>query len=193
MVWWLFKKREEHPEHTHLKSKIDSLDINVKNSFSNIRKDILHLFSKLDKHEKEIFTLRQKLLSLHKNKQVEETNEILKQAEIISPDLSKPKFSWEDLTTVQQTLFKNLAVLQIESSQKWVAMKTLAEELYPNKSYDSVRSMISDYIHLLVDMGLVKKMRKRRQVYLSLSSLGTKFFDKTKQRKIIQILEKQSD
>lgn len=187
MVWWLFKKKEEIPEQHHIKKRVDTIEQGVKSSFSNIRKDILHLFSKLDKHDKELLMLKHRLSTMQSTKEPEIQEEITREIEV---DSTKPNIAWEDLTTVQQSLFKSLAVLQVESSQKWVAMKNLAEELYPNKPYDSVRSMISDYIHLLVDMGLVKKSRKRRQVYLSLSKTGTKFFDKTKQKKIIQILEK---
>lgn len=187
MVWWLFKKKEVVPEHHHIQTRVDTIEQGVKSSFSNIRKDILHLFSKIDRHDKELQSLKQKLILLEQTKEPEEREEIIKEIQI---EAQKSTVSWEDLTSVQQTLFKRLAVLQVEGTQKWIAMKTLAEELYPNKPYNSVRSMISDYIHLLIDLGLVKKTRKRRQVYVSLSKVGSNFFNKSKQKKLLQVLEK---
>lgn len=187
MVWWLFKKKEVHPEHHELKRKVEHIESKVKDSFSNIKKDILHLFDKTDRHDKHIQLLKQKFIVFEQSK---ERAELLpEEIEEIQEKSQKPPIAWEDLTNVQQSLFKRLAILQIEGSQKWIAMKTLAEELYPNKTYNAVRSMISDYVHLLLDLGLFKKTRKRRQVYLSLSKLGLKFFNKTKQKKLLKILE----
>lgn len=188
MVWWLFKKKEVHSEHHELKRKVDLMESKIKDSFSNIKEDILHLFDKVDKHDKHIQLLKQKSIVFEQSKEREEL--LPEEIEEIQEKSQKPPLSWEDLTLVQQNLFKRLAILQIEGSHKYIAMKTLAEELYPNKGYNSIRSMISDYVHLLIDLGLLKKRRKRRQVYLSLSKLGLKFFSKTKQKKLLQILEK---
>ena len=100
---------------------------------------------------------------------------------------------WEDLTTIQQNIFLRLGLLQIESSQKRIAMKHLSEELYPEKEYNDVRSMISDYINLLNEYGLIKKTRKGRQIFLTVTERGTVFYDKEKKKKLLDVLNKHKE
>jgi predicted transcriptional regulator len=70
-------------------------------------------------------------------------------------------------------------------------MKQLSEELYPEKKYNDVRSMMSDYINLLSEYGLVKKIRRGRQIFLSITEKGIAFFDKNKRKKLLKVLNKQ--
>jgi len=110
----------------------------------------------------------------------------------INTDISinNPTIKWGDLTNIQQNLFMRLGLLQIEANQRRIAMKHLAEELYPEKTYNDVRSMISDYVNLLNEHGLVKKTRKGRQIFVSTTEKGLIFYDKAKKKKLLDILRK---
>ena len=61
----------------------------------------------------------------------------------------------------------------------------LAQDLYPGKPYDKVRSTVSEYIGILVDAGLLHKMRKGKQTYIATTQKGQDFFQKNnpKQKK----------
>lgn len=159
-------------------------------SFGLIKEDVISITKKLDHHDKHIDNIKQRLEALENTafqpvKQIEEV--VIEEPEIKTQG---KQFVWEDLTDVQQALFWRLGTLQIESNQSWISTKYLTEELYPEKDYRSVRSMISDYINLLIDYGLLKKSRKGRQTYTALTKKGIQFFDKNKQKKLLQVLEK---
>ena len=72
-------------------------------------------------------------------------------------------------------------------------MKHLSEELYPEKEYNDVRSMISDYVNLLNEYGLVKKTRKGRQIFVSITEKGSIFYDKAKRKKLLTIINKHKE
>ena len=82
----------------------------------------------------------------------------------------------DDLTETQKAIFFRLGVFQRESGQEWTALKTLATDLYPGKSYDKVRSTVSEYIGILVDAGLIHKLRKGKQTYLAITEKGKTYF-----------------
>lgn len=191
MVWWLFK-RKEHPYVNLLKKFEEGLI----HSFGLIKEDIGSITKKLDHHDSHIGDIKKRLTALEQATLITEKlekptdeKEDKDEEEKISPQ--GKKLVWEDLTDVQQSLFWRLGTLQIESNQPWISTKYLSEELYPDKEYKSVRSMISDYINILIDYGLLKKTRKGRQTYTTLSKKGIKFFDKNKQKKLLQVLERE--
>jgi len=193
MVWWLFKRKKEHPYLNLLKQMEEGLI----HSFGLIKKDVGSITKKIDHHENHIKEIHKRLEALETVKIIKEEikEEKPEQKEVIKVEEKQPtqgkQLVWEDLTEVQQSLFWRLGTLQIESNQPWISTKYLSEELYPDKEYKSVRSMISDYINILIDYGLLKKTRKGRQTYTTLSKKGIKFFDKNKQKKLLQVLEKE--
>ncbi|MBT3866217.1 hypothetical protein HOF78_03930 [Candidatus Woesearchaeota archaeon] len=94
----------------------------------------------------------------------------------------------DDLTETQKAIFFRLGAFQRESGQEWTALKTLASDLYPSKSYDKVRSTVSEYIGILVDAGFIHKLRKGKQTYLAITEKGKTYFktDEVKQPKKIE-------
>jgi len=213
-MWWLFsnKKRGSVINYDlHLHSRIKNIEESLKNSFFNIKKDITKINSFLYHHDNNIAHLRERVLFLESKlkdlseqegskKYIEEKlqkeEKIFEKQEL--PEKSEKKSTqllvkWEDLTTIQQNIFLRLGLLQIESSQKRIAMKHLSEELYPEKEYNDVRSMISDYINLLNEYGLVKKTRKGRQIFISITEKGSVFYDKTKRKKLLDVINKHKE
>ncbi|MBS3171058.1 hypothetical protein J4449_00430 [Candidatus Woesearchaeota archaeon] len=205
-MWWLFsnKKRDTSSSHDiHLFSRIKTMEENLKNSFFNIKKDIHKVNNIVFSHDDKINHLKERvhyLENIIKNLRVldsveESPKEKSKKENIeqtINTDISinNPTIKWGDLTNIQQNLFMRLGLLQIEANQRRIAMKHLAEELYPEKTYNDVRSMISDYVNLLNEHGLVKKTRKGRQIFVSTTEKGLIFYDKAKKKKLLDILRK---
>ena len=208
-MWWLFanKKRDNGSSHDiHLFTKVKTMEENLKNSFFNIKKDIHKVNNLVFSHDDKINHLKERvhyleniIKNLKELDSVEELpNEKSKKKEIIEQQpiqtanivINNPTIKWEDLTNIQQNLFMRLGLLQVESNQRRIAMKHLAEELYPEKTYNDVRSMISDYINLLNEHGLVKKTRKGRQIFVSTTEKGLVFYDKVKRKKLLDILRK---
>lgn len=185
MVWWLFSKKKEN--------SFNAIEGSLRKSFFNIKKDILHITNKLSNNDGKIENIISRLdyiEALIRGQSFSKTQETGQEFEgIEEPQKNDLKPIIENLTQTQQNIFRALATLQIEGNHSWIPQKDLARELYPNKKYDSVRTLVSDYINLLIDQGLVKKTRKGRQVYASLSERGTKFIQQTKKKKILKILE----
>ena len=73
---------------------------------------------------------------------------------------------WLELTETQQKLCWKIAVLQKELPNEWLSLKYLAQEMYPDRDYASVRSTVSQFIAQLEDLGFVKRRRKGRQAYV---------------------------
>ena len=84
----------------------------------------------------------------------------------------------DDLTETQKAMFFRLGSFQRESGQEWTALKTLAQDIYPGKTYDKVRSTVSEYIGILVDAGLIAKTRKGKQTYITITEKGQQYFKK---------------
>ncbi|MEK6860907.1 MAG: hypothetical protein AABY07_02950, partial [Nanoarchaeota archaeon] len=65
-----------------------------------------------------------------------------------------------------------------EENKKWIPMKYLSQELYPDKSYTDVKAMISNYTDLLFEHGLLLKKRKGRDTYLTITEKTLPFIPK---------------
>ena len=208
-MWWFFSNKKKNNEgllhNFHIINKLKSMEENIKNSFFNIKKDISKINSLLYHHDNNINHLKERIVYLesflhdiNEHKQRKLTQEIPKN-EIVLEDtsapsqVSTPTVKWEDLTAIQQNMLLRLGLLQIESSQRRIAMKHLSEELYPEKQYNDVRSMISDYINLLNEYGLVKKTRKGRQIFISVTEKGTLFYDKTKRKRLLEVIKRHKE
>ncbi len=187
MVWWLFSKKKE-VIHPHIKKIEDTL----KNSFNNIKTDISIVNSHIHKHKNHIDTVHKRLEKLEQG-----ISYLYNKLENFNPELdideefiiNKEKII-NNLTTVQRSILIRLANLQTESAESWISAKNLTEELYPEKEYSKIRPMMSDYLNILLDFGLINKVRKRRQTYVSLTKKALKLIPKNKQKKLIKIIER---
>ena len=74
-------------------------------------------------------------------------------------------------------ILKRLMILQMESGKRTVSMRELAEELYPQKPYTSIKTTLSRYIKRLGQNGLIGKMQKGR-LYLSYTEKALEFADR---------------
>ena len=203
-MWWLFsnKRSGDSSYNIHLFSKIRTIEENLKNSFFNIKKDIHKVNSVVFTHDDKINHLKERvqylenvLRNLKDLNFEEEPRQKSKKKEIDDSPIqtnfvNNPIVKWEDLTNIQQNLFMRLGLLQIESGQRRIAMKHLAEELYPEKKYNDVRSMISDYVNLLNEHGVIKKTRKGRQIFVSITEKGLIYYDKVKRKKLLDLMKR---
>jgi len=188
MVWWLFSKKREDKIHPHIK-KIESA---LKNSFGNIKSDIFAITSHIGKHNNHIGDIHKRLDKIEQNilflhNKLENNLELdIDEEELVS---NKEKIV-DNLTTLQKTILVRLANLQTESNEPWISAKNLTEDLYPEKEYSQIRPMMSDYLNILLDFGLINKIRKRRQTYVSLTKKAVNLIPKNKQKRLIQIINK---
>lgn len=197
---WFFKKKKEEQNLANLHSSL-------KDSFSKIHEDMNHLGKwtshfkeKHDSHEKK-FEHHSKRMDIMEAKldtimQMMENNSlsISKQGEIALPvqeeeptdellevlEAAPSVNLLDNLTNLQKTFLMQLLTLQKESDQRWVSMKYLAQEIYPTKDYQSIRSMMSTYTELLLELGLIEKRRKGRDTYVSLTKKANAHLDKKK-------------
>tara|TARA_Y100000310_G_scaffold335563_1_gene417895 strand:+ start:888 stop:1508 length:621 start_codon:yes stop_codon:yes gene_type:complete len=194
---FLFFGKKRRSEIKKAVSHIDQISDNLKESFTRIKTDIkvvrdwLSFFkTKDDEYEKRFKNIESR---------VDELGEVI--AYLAEKDQTRPvkeapyygdtremyptiseRTPLDDLTETQNAIFFRLGTLQLESGHKWVPIKNLAHDLYPEKPYDKVRSTVSEYVSILADSGLVKKIRKGKQTYVSITQKGENFFKKAKKR-----------
>jgi hypothetical protein len=180
---------------------VNQISENLKHSFTRIKTDIkvvrdwLSFFKdKDDDYVKRFESLESRMeemgqvISYIANNQQEITNSQKrkgKDAPYYPPDQDvrqelMKRTPLDDLTETQRVMFFRLAAFQRESGQEWTSLKTLAQDLYPGKPYDKVRSTVSEYVGILVDTGLIKKMRKGKQSYIAITSKGQEYFSKNR-------------
>jgi len=185
-MWWWFRKKEHHKPSDD--KKWASLAASLKISFSQVREDINHLTTSDSIHHEQIehLTFRVNklesridslLLALHMaqpttNLIQEKPQSIITQAQESAQESTMHLI--EHLTDVQKNILFTLIQLSKELPSGWLSLKDLAIELYPNKRYNDVRTMISEYTDKLLECGLLNKKRKGREVMVSLT-------EKTKQ------------
>ena len=61
------------------------------------------------------------------------------------------------LSPLNLRILKHLMLLQVESGRRIISMRELAEELYPQKSYASIKTTLSKYLKRLGQKGLIEK------------------------------------
>lgn len=175
--------------------KWSKLHITLRNSFSLIKKDIENMNYVFNKKESEQdksleelhakMALVESILAEIQEKQsnfqeAQQTSQNQVKNMIIHEKLGESEHPSVDtikvidhLTDTQKSLLIKLNILLQESGEEWVSMKYLTQELYPSKNYEDVKSMVSNYTDTLLNLGLLEKKRKGRQIYLALT-------DKTK-------------
>lgn len=171
MFGFLFKKKKKHA--------LSHISNSLSKSFTHVKKDVLQLYQKdveqdkkIDHLQKQLNRVEGKLMILSEIK-VHVPREIKHDYEAVSKELESVKPGvWDRLTDLQKNIFVKLAILTQETGHDWISMKDLSVELYPDKKYSSIRSMISNYTDVLEEHGLIKKKRKGRSTYLRLTKKG---------------------
>jgi hypothetical protein len=168
-----FKKRSDD----QLKTTVEAMQESLKKSFGNIKKD----FSTIDTHHRDFHGRHEK----HDEAHVEHRENIkllserlialersiaqLKNTEyepIQVSEESELEFNEiESMTEVSQKICFILAALAQENKEL-VTLKSLAEEMYPDKEYSKIRSTISQYTTELEELGYVQKKKKGKNVYI---------------------------
>lgn len=189
---WFFKSRISKREFHEL---IES----IKTSFSNVKNDISKIKDRTSDTEQEIHNIIGYLdqsLKILSNK-IDSSKETLRQhsskrlvsdrlqinrdaigiekEELVPTKVAKQNTQSQTLnkiTSVQEEMLKRLAALNRENPNSQVSAKDLASEMYPETNYTAVRPMISNYLDILEELNLLKKIRKRRQVYIELTEKG---------------------
>ena len=177
---WFFKRGVEKKD---LQDLVESMKI----SFSNVKTDISKIKDSTDQNQDEIQELHnvigylnQSLRSL--NEKVDsikiqparqsKQREISEELEESPQTISQPRRIEEKLTMVQEDMLKKLAALSRESGESPISAKELTTEMYPESEYSSIRPMISNYLDVLEELNLLRKVRKRRQVFIELTEKG---------------------
>ena len=175
-----------------LENKINLIETSLRVSFHNIKKDlsqtkyvhevqIQRTLRRLDILESQIFDLKDKNNEQDKAEQIFELEE---ERELPRLEQKKEKSSVDSLTDVQQNMLLLITKLQVENPNQLISAKRLAEELYPDKSYEKIRPMISTYLDVLEELNLIRKERKRKQAFISLTEKGLSFVNPKMRQKI---------
>ncbi len=168
MLSWLFKRNKDV---SHIHSRLDQNFSRVREDMNAIGKWIHHFNSKHDDHDKMFKIIMKRLNSIEaqlenlSQNDVEEISEDEEEDELPST-LTLDKSSWDSLTETHQKICLQIAAVQKELPNQWISLKYLAQEMYPDKGYNQVRSTLSQYISSLEDLGYVKRMRKGKQAYV---------------------------
>lgn len=154
-----------------------SLNNSLKNSFKHVKDDmdkIIEKIKSLDGSKEDKFEeINQRLKILESvliNSQQQRQQEVYEEE---AEEVALPHTPM-DITDTQKAILLRLKVLLEEKGANWLLMRELAEELYPTKDYDSIKSMISNYIDVLSNLNLIKKTRKGRNIYVTLTDKARK-------------------
>ena len=187
---WLFGRNNKKIE-----DKIQLLDQILQKSFLNIKGDISSIGNWIEKFNFENKEQNLKIQDLQNR--IDFILRVLEQKTILSqeekkeiPEIKIQTNILDTLTDTQKLIFLRLNTLQKEAKDSWITLKYLAQELYPNKSYNSIRSTLSEYTDILIDVGLVIKKRKGKQTLISLTEKGQKLLEQIKSNKKQKLLSK---
>lgn len=192
-----FKKRSDDDQ---LKKTVSAMQESLKKSFENIRKD----FSTIDTHHREfhdrhddhdeshkehrdnIQSISERLIALERSiAQLQNVEYEPVQVRVSEePELEFDEI--ESMTEVSQKICFILAAL-IQENKELVTLKSLAEEMYPDKEYSKIRSTISQYTTELEELGYVQKKKKGKNVYIKSTDKNPFLKDKKLLKKKIKI------
>ncbi|MBI2148715.1 hypothetical protein HYU23_03475 [Candidatus Woesearchaeota archaeon] len=195
------KKKSDKEEHT---AKINEA---LKNSFSNVKKDILHIHKGISDHKdnthKRFESIEKRLEKIEINlnilqqtqrpqkfiektpKQIEaeeETEELPEEEDILLNQL-------RGIPKAELKLFKTLYELQQSLNLKHISYKSLASYLYPGKDYNSIRSTITQFVLRLYTEGLIEKQRIGKENFIKLTPHGQKVIKSAKTKRMIKEIE----
>ncbi len=211
MGFWFFKKKRETIVPEYLGS-LEALNSNLKTSFFKIKTDIQITQEWLSYFKDKEFFQDNKMRELEDR--IDELGEVIaymqqtvesapQQATRALPDKTEkhqpvteerkeieiPKVNvFDHLTETQKKLFLTLSKVLHETGQEWVPLKALADDSYGGKPYDDIRSTVSEYLTILLDFNLVKKQRKGKQAYVSLTERGKEVSKSIREQ--VEVLER---
>ncbi len=178
-MFWVFKKKWHEEQ---INKKLLPLQGTLRESFSKIKEDFLKIHNKHDEHYSE---LNEKIL--HLIKRVERLEGFSIQEPSINNPIIKPKII---LTEAQKNLFEGIVTIQYLSKGPWITFKSIANQLHPGRKYSEIRSTLSEYINILEELGLIKKNRQGKRVYISLTKKGLELIDEEKLKKrLLKLIE----
>ena len=213
MSFWFFKRKEEDLA-KKLNAYMQPIESSLKSSFSRIKQDMsvlsksqkqiiedsayqkeinYQIIDRLEAIEQKLGIIesepKENIHQITRIKQVQETQNSTKtpQQGQVPQGQYYQKFNadpWDSLTPVQRAILTKIGLLMTEGGQESIPIKYLAEELYPKKDYEDVRSMLSTYIDILIEFGLLTKKRKGRQTYVYLTDRGYSFQDTITKKKL---------
>ena len=171
MFGWLFKKREDGVN-IHFENSVKKSFSNIKDDMSQISQWIGHFKQKHDIHEQQFSDIVARLNAIEN--QLGSLQISLEDQEFESEknddegvDSYEKEFEkWDELTPVQKSLCWKIYRLQKEKPLRWLSLKEIAAELYPEREYSKVRSTVSDYVGLLEEFDYLERKRKGRQAYV---------------------------
>ena len=158
---WFFKKR---------KDKLEEIEQKLNKSFLHIKSDMSFLFKRIEDQDNELKNIKNLMSTTEilASTQEKPTTKLIQFTEGEEEDYSL-KNTYETLTNIHKVLLLKLGLLLKESPGEWIPMKVLTREMYPNKQYENVKSMISNYTDNLLNLGFIQKKRIGRQIVLTLT------------------------
>jgi len=183
-MWgWFIERKKESNQNLSNDPKWASLAASLKTSFKLVKDDINHLSTHNSEQDKKIDELSKQMQRIETRMDnmfmsVNLHSQTIKQKEIEVPipqestELTPRNIAklLENLTDVQKSILMTLLQVTKELPTGWISLKELAAEIYPNKKYSDVRTMMSEYTDKLLDFGLINKRRKGREVVIALTS-----------------------
>ncbi len=172
MIFDLFRKKSDSTA-----SEVRIMKHNIEASFSKLREEmdkisswIHHFNEKHHEHDDDKENLHKRLQSIEKFiEQLKIYNILSKQNIKQEQILEKPQLDispWDSLSQSQKNICYILAALNSENPDSWISLKQLAQEIYPSKKYESVRSTMSEFTTILEELGYLKKKRIGKQTYV---------------------------
>ncbi|MFH0752839.1 MAG: hypothetical protein V1914_04575 [archaeon] len=184
MVFSFFKRRDSKLEGIH--SRLDESFAKIREDMEKVSSWINHFHGKHGDHEKNFESHNKKFenvssrlsqvefalaelqtVILNSQEPAKKEEKIIVSEDFREDDSEGEASAWMELTETQQKLCGVIAALQKEMPNEWISLKNLAQEMYPEKEYSSVRSTICQFVSQLEEMGFVKRRRKGRQTYVS--------------------------
>jgi hypothetical protein len=101
----------------------------------------------------------------------------------------------ESLTQLQQATLIILAKLMAREGSKWIGMKTLVQQIYPQSEYNKVRTTIFEYVRVLEELGLVTRLKQSNLTFVSVTAKGMEIVHKStakKKEKLIRLVEERT-
>jgi len=180
MIGWLLKRGIDR--------RFKEIEVPIKNSFASLKDDmgqvsqwLNHFKDKHDGHEESIKDLskRVKLLEqlLAEKQSVEKTETM---DEDLYEDLPSDFELEKKLPPAQENMCRVLYGLQREEPNKWISLRNLGEEVWPQKKYNESRSAVIQIVNILENKGYIVKKKVGRSVYVFLRKRKFSISEKSK-------------
>ncbi|MBI2507825.1 hypothetical protein HYV89_02625 [Candidatus Woesearchaeota archaeon] len=175
MFKWFTKKwaKEE------IEDALRKLNFHISTSFLNVKKDMDQLTSHHSRHGDKLKSLEQRLgflerqiLAIVSSKDHRPSQEKRQVPSSEALQLMSPPQNTilDELTDTQKGLLIEIYRHQSEMNTP-LTIKYLAEALYPGR-YEQVRTTLIEYLDTLSSYGLIKKVRKKRLIYVHTTEKG---------------------